>query len=92
MAYQRGEMPKDGERARYSEHLIIEPDDAGKVRVAMIHSAGRLQNVIAGIAGVIDLLAKMQVHPEEEVKLREACDVIREVAFAIEPRRGNERS
>lgn len=100
MDYQKG-LPSDAplpERPApvyYSGHTIEiseDQDQRRRVREAMIKAAGRLQNLIAIGTEIFELLAELQQHPEEEVQLREAIATIREVAFKLEPRRGNERS
>ncbi len=94
LAYQRGEAAKapEGERARYNEAAPSDDADEGRARKLLIDATGRIQNMVAIGAELIETLARLRVHPESEVKLREAVDAMREVAFEIEPRRGNERS
>jgi hypothetical protein len=97
MDYQRGEQapPPDRGRAYYSGHTIelsAEADQARRAREALIKGADRLHNCVAEGTAIIELLAELRLHPEEEVRLREAMASIKEVAFKIEPRRGQERS
>lgn len=96
-AYQRGEptVAPEGERARYNDAPIMieaDADQERKVRAAMIAASGRLSDVVARGTEIIEILASLRVHPEQEVQLREAVEAIRLVALAIEPRRVGERS
>lgn len=94
MEYQRNEAPLDGQRATYNDSgpIIAEANNERKVREALIKASGGLHNLLAGAKEIADIMAALRVHPEEEVKIREAIDLLRSAAFGIEPRRGNERS
>jgi hypothetical protein len=61
-------------------------------RSGLIRGSTRLHNVLADALPVAEMLARFRVHPEQEVNIREAVELLKEAAFAIEPRRGNERS
>ncbi len=97
MAYQRGEpiVAPEGDRARYNDAPVMidaDADQERKTRAAMITASGRLSDIVARGTEIIDTLAALRVHPEEEVQLREAIETIRQAAFGIEPRRAGERS
>lgn len=86
MAYQRGEE---------SGPAPVVFDDDGQSREereALIHGTGRLQHALATALEVAETLAGFRVRPEAEVKIRDAVELLREAAFATEPRRGQERS
>ena len=93
MAYQRGETEVVERRASYNDvAIVVENEGTRATREALIKGADRLQNLLAGATSIADVLAKLRTHPEQEVKVREAVVLLREAAFEIEPRRGNERS
>lgn len=93
-AYQRGQEPVEGERARYNDTgpLVAEANDARKMREARIRGAGRLHDSLARAQEVAEALATMHACPEAEVKIREAVQLLREAALVVEPRRGREQS
>lgn len=93
-SYQRGEVELEGTRATYNDAVTVtvEANDQRRVREALIRGSGRLHNSIAAANEVAESLDKLRLHPDAEVKIREAMDLLREAAFTIEPRRGLERS
>jgi len=95
-AYQRGEAAvQPAKRASYQEDAAREAAEAlagGDQRVALAHGAGRLHNSVAESILIAESLARMRVHPEAEVQIREAVALLKEAAFAIEPRRHLRRS
>lgn len=90
-SYQRGEVEVVGTRASYQDRVDTPTEDQSD-RAALIRVAGLLHNSIAVATDAVEVLAKARLHPEEEVKTRDAIELLREAAFGIEPRRGNERS
>ena len=93
-AYQRGETAVEGRRASYQddERHEAELDQARTERAARIRGAEILHNMLGGAAEVADTLARLRILPEQEVEIREAVEKLKLAAFAVEPRRGNERS
>jgi len=92
-AYQRGQEPApENGRATYNERVAEELDETLTTRAARIVGAGQLNNALAVAQAVADKLAQLRACPEAEVKIREAVDLLRDAAFHVEPRRGNERS
>lgn len=95
-AYQRGEDDQEGARAVYNdglaEQLTAEAADRAAQRKALIAMKTQLHNSIAIAQGVVEALAKLQLHPMVEVKIREAVAGLQEAADEIEPRRGREQS
>ncbi len=94
MAYQRGEVQPEMRRATYTDtpSVVHVAQEGRQQREALIHGSGRLHNALSEAQEVADMLARLKVKPEQEVKVREAVALLKEAAFEIEPRRGNERS
>jgi hypothetical protein len=92
-SYQRGEAvaTPDVVRPTYNE-LALEPSDERTMREAMIKATARIDNAVAIIADVVDVLAHFGAHPTQEARLRTLLAASKRVASQIEPRRGNERS
>lgn len=87
-SYQRNEQPEDAQRATYSDP---EPGTTPEQSAAAARAADRLYNSSAEIGGVIETLAAQRMHPDAEVMLREAADLIRQATWQIEPRRHLQR-
>ncbi|MFL6864081.1 MAG: hypothetical protein ACJ8DZ_13890 [Allosphingosinicella sp.] len=94
MAYQRGEVEMPGTRSFYNDDgpAAARASDGRDERETLIKGSASLHNSLSIATEVASALAKLRVHPESEVKIREAVELLREAAFQIEPRRGNERS
>lgn len=94
-AYQRDEQEVAGQHARYNdddERADAETLDRQNERKARILYVQKLNNALAIANDVAEGLAQIRACPMEEVAIREAVEKLKEAAFAIEPRRGNERS
>lgn len=87
-SYQRNEQPDDAQRATYSDP---EPGTTPEQSAAAARSADRLYNSTSEITGVVETLATQRMHPDAEVMLREALDLIRQATWQIEPRRHLQR-
>lgn len=93
--YQRGEQKVEATRTQYNEPSIEIDDSQGEeraVREARIKSADRLHNIVANGTDVGFLLDSLGVCYPESTELHIAMATIKRLAYAIEPRRGNERS
>lgn len=85
----------DSVRDRYSgweDTADEETRIAREQRAARIKATSQIHNVIALSTETAELLATHRVCPEDEVRIREAIDLLKQAAFGCEPRRGNERS
>lgn len=92
ISYQRGAEELTGNRATYSDRTETLADEGRKRRETLIRGTARLHNALAEALEVAAQLAKLRVHPEDEVRIREAAEALKEAAFNIEPRRGREQS
>lgn len=92
MAYQRGEIELEGKRAQYTTDVIQIDSKERAEREAMIRGAASLNNAIAIIFDVAEMLAKYDAHGVERTDLLQTVTNLHAVADIIEPRRENERS
>lgn len=91
-AYQKGEEELAGTRARYNDDEIEANEEQRTLREALILGAGKLNNALAIAVEVGETLAGLKTHTEEQVLILEGVEKLKAAAFAIEPRRGNQRS
>lgn len=92
-AYFRGEAEaaSEGDRSTYSG-VTIDVDEGRTQREAMIRGAMKLHSILADALVIAETLAKYRIHPEEEVRIRDAVAGLRQAAVTIEPRRGRAQS
>lgn len=91
-AYQRGDVAVAETRATYSEAEVSDGTDRLQLRKALIRSAGNLQNARAIAKEVEERLAGFGIHLEEQVAILTAVESLGQVAEAIDPRKGGERT
>lgn len=95
-SYQRGDKEPTGGRASYNDLPPIEIDESEghdrAVRAARIKAAGLLHNLVGQGVDIADALDSVEACPPEVAALRNAIEQIKAVAYAVEPRRGHERS
>lgn len=94
-SYQKGHAKPEGGRASYADNPIeldADADHDRKVREARIKSAERLHNLVGNGADIAELLEGLDACPPEAAALRNAIEQIKAIAYAVEPRRENERS
>ena len=93
-SYQRGTLEAEAKPIEpEAEAIEIDMSDRDRaVREARIKGAERLHNIIGQGDDVAELLEGLGCCPHEIAALRNALDQIKAAAFAIEPRRANERS
>lgn len=92
IAYQRGEVDVPETRASYSDFELPEGFDRMAIRKALIRGSASLQNARAIAKEVEERLAGIGIHLDQQVRIGAAVEALGEVALAIDPRRGNERS
>lgn len=90
-SYQRGDIEVAEERASYSDAGQTTVEELAERKV-MITCSTRLSNAISTALDVAEDLARLHLHPEQEVKVREAMAMMREAQLIVDPRKGNERS
>lgn len=88
--YQRG-LDRDPRASTYHDTTADYLAGADQ-RAALIRGSTRLHNMVADTLPVAEMLARFRVHPEQEVRIREAVAALKEAALLIEPRRGQERT
>lgn len=92
IAYQRGHGEVAEARATYADLDLQEGADVLQVRKSLIRAASNLQNARGIAKEVEERLAGLGIHLEEQVAILQAVETMGEVATAIDPRKGGERS